>query len=275
MFGAIGGAIAKGVGMATSAMGLAAPFMSYRGQQNTNQMNMDMSREAMGHGSAEAERNRQWQEMMSSTAHQRQVADLKAAGLNPILSALGGAPMGKGDSGAGHVIPADNPMEAAGHMAQSADQLWNIEKEKLKLEKSMNAAVTERESTTSQLNRQNTDLALAQGKVASAQEANLKQQEITGQASAIAQLAQAGYYGAQARLAGAQELDVIARSHGSPERLLGQWLAGENPFRHRMPEGKFTPNSPPKDRPAFGSGMGGFYRHYHQRFQNNVEKRRR
>ena len=48
------------------------------------------NRIAMDFNSAEAAKNRDWQKMMSDTAHQREVRDMIAAGLNPVLSVSGG-----------------------------------------------------------------------------------------------------------------------------------------------------------------------------------------
>lgn len=45
---------------------------------------------AMEFSASQAALNRDWQKMMSDTAHQREVKDLMAAGLNPVLSALNG-----------------------------------------------------------------------------------------------------------------------------------------------------------------------------------------
>ena len=50
----------------------------------------DQARITREYNAAEAEKNRSWQKEMSDTAHQREIADLQKAGLNPVLSVLGG-----------------------------------------------------------------------------------------------------------------------------------------------------------------------------------------
>jgi hypothetical protein len=61
--------------------------------QQASQLRDWQSREAekvRKYNSREAEKNRSWQQFMSSSAHQREIEDLKKAGLNPVLSVLGG-----------------------------------------------------------------------------------------------------------------------------------------------------------------------------------------
>ncbi|ALS03495.1 VP2 [Gokushovirus WZ-2015a] len=55
-----------------------------------NEWSAQQAQKMMDFNAEEAAKNRDWQKMMSDTAHQREVRDLQAAGLNPVLSATGG-----------------------------------------------------------------------------------------------------------------------------------------------------------------------------------------
>ena len=63
--------------------------LSNKATEKTLQYNKEEAQSARDFNSAEAEKSRAWQEKMSKNSHQYEVADLKKAGLNPVLSAGG------------------------------------------------------------------------------------------------------------------------------------------------------------------------------------------
>lgn len=126
---------AKGSGvLSASSSGSMRDAMSYLTdlRDYNNSWSAAQADKAMSFNRDEAEKNRKWQEYMSSTAHQREVKDLVAAGLNPVLSAMGGsgAPVTSGAMASGYSPSADTSLSSGlvqlfGALLSSQTQLAN------------------------------------------------------------------------------------------------------------------------------------------------------
>lgn len=123
----------------SSAVALAGDYMQYQGQRDTNSVNKEIAQNTSLFNSAEAAKQREFEERMSSTSYQRGVKDMEAAGLNPALAyEKGGASTPAGASATGVSAHMENP---AGSFGRIGGQLMQA------VSTAMNARVADAQAT--------------------------------------------------------------------------------------------------------------------------------
>lgn len=166
------------------------------------------NRIAMDFNAAEAAKNRDWQQMMSNTAHQREIKDLQAAGLNPVLSAMGGngAAVTSGATASG--VTSSGAMgqtdtSASQGLVQLLGTLWSAQTqlESQRLNAQNNLAIAEKNNSTSRLVA---EMYTNQSREAAqlAADTSLKQSQISAAVSELVSRinANASYYSANANV---------------------------------------------------------------------------
>ena len=104
---------------------LGSAYLGYRGAKKQNIASAQQALRQMQFQDASIERQMEFQREMSNTAVQRRMADLKSAGINPILAGSKEASSPAGGSSAGAMAPQVNQAQVALSTLGTASQIAN------------------------------------------------------------------------------------------------------------------------------------------------------
>lgn len=222
------------------ALGAVGGIASYFGQKETNEANTANQNSANEVNIMLARENRDWQERMANTAHEREIADLRKAGLNPILAAnKGGAPT---PSGGAANVQAAKMENALGQGVSSALASANLTKdlEMADSQKALNVSSIQTQESQQTLNTANA-MQMNQNTLKAARENNIAEPAIATLRSAFKEQAEADLKRARADNKMAtfdaiqKRVDNALGTAGSAKDLL-------NPFKGLFGGGKQAPS---------------------------------
>jgi len=175
-----------------------------------------------------ANRQMRWQQHMSGSAHQREVADLLAAGLNPILSATGGP---GASTPAGAMATVDNPLTDMASGMRTKARLDKLEIPRLKKD------MAEAEARINMINQQGANLVESQSTQRHEQALMRDQMELTQANAALARANAKSVIHRQPRLDVEDQIfteasDALRYSISKAKDFLG---IGSEPKRHTSP----------------------------------------